>query len=368
MKRLALFYILILTVSFSCKKEDPILSNKNTAITISSPVIRSQLEKGKKYDISWHTTKSEKLKIELFKGQHFVQNISVSEPNTGNFQWLITHDLKPDSLYRLKITCLENKEITAYSHFFTIIGDSTTKNIIPGIIYNNNWIKGSDCLINWDDNINENVRIDLFLNGILYMNIVEETLSNGTYAWSIPTNLPTSSNYRFKVSSIIHTDLYGLSDVIRISMENEVNLVKNGNFSSDSLWYYSNAQVPGSKRWNIRIENNSGVAQVESLQSYGSILQDLNLIPGKQYIVNYTLTPFNGFIGGAIVSSNNINRAAIICMMGSNTGTRRYATGSYSDTITANGSSVSFNIIDHPASSPNSGFLCKLDNVEVFEN
>ncbi len=165
-------------VCFSCKKEDHSYKSKDTALTISSPKIRSELEKGKVYNISWQTTKAEKLKIELFHGQNMVQIISVSEPNSGNFPWLVPYDLKPDSSYRVKITGLENQELTAFSHYFNINGDSATKYIKPAAFFHNNWIKGSDSLISWTDNIEEKVKIDLFLNGVFYVNIVEQISFN----------------------------------------------------------------------------------------------------------------------------------------------------------------------------------------------
>lgn len=368
MKRLLLFYFLLIIISFSCKKEDLSYKNKSSSLTISAPKIHAELNKGKIYNISWETTKAEKLKIELYNDQNMVQILSAVEPNSGNFTWLVPYDLKPDSLYRVKITALDNEELTAYSHFFTIQGDSASKYIKPAAFFYNNWIKGSDSLIKWEDNIDESVRIDLFSNGAFYANIVEEAASSGSYSWSIPSNLPTSSNYQIKISSTLFSNLYGLSDIFRISQENEINLVKNGNFSSNFFWQYSNPQTPVNNRWSINLESNIGAAEVGSLQSSGSISQDLGLIPGKRYKIIYTLMRFNGYIGGAVLSPSNPNRAAVICQIGDSTGVRRYTEGTYTDTITGNSTTLSFNIIEHWASTPNSGFLCKLDNIEVYED
>ena len=357
--KFCILQISVASLFIACKKEDQIYNDQENLV-VSVPKAGAVLEKGESYSIKWITEKAEKLRIDLYKQDKPVSIISVSENNSGNFTWLVPHNIAPDTNYRIRITGIDNKEISGFSHFFIISGDPTSKFIKSSSFYYNNWIKGSDSIISWTDNIDEEVRIDLFLNGVFYSNIAESTPSIGNFPWSIPGTLPTSSNYSFKISSVINPSLYSISDFFRISLNSEMNMVKNANFVSTNYWNYSNPSTESKNRWNIN--NNIQAAEVVSLQSSGSIVQELGLVSGLQYKIVYTLSKCNGYIGG----SNLDQGASIVCHIGDSTGVKRYREGTYTDIITGNSSAISFKINLDLSSNPGSGFICTLDNVEVY--
>ncbi|MDQ3193102.1 MAG: GPI anchored serine-threonine rich family protein [Bacteroidota bacterium] len=363
LSNICLLLVISMTLLYSCKRDDPPY-NDNYDIVISTPKAGAVLNKGEAYSIKWETTKAENLKIMLYKQDDPVSIISISEINSGEFIWLIPESIKPDTNYRIRITGNDNKTLSGFSHFFIISGDSDSKYIKIADIQTNNWVKGGDSLITWTDNIEEDVRIDIFLDNVFYANIVEQTPSTGSFLWSIPTTLPSSSNYNIKISSKTDQGIYSLSDIFRISLETEMNLVKNGNFINQNYWYFSNPLSSSINRWNISTESQS--AELVSLQSSGSIIQELGLIPGQRYIIGYTLSKCNGYIGGAQLNQSDSSRAAIICAIGNSYGERRYKEGTYSDTITAAGTAIEFIIYEQASSFPNTGFICKMDNVEVF--
>ncbi|HET6243561.1 MAG: hypothetical protein H0V01_03830 [Bacteroidetes bacterium] len=358
-----LLLLVFMTLINSCKRDEMIYEN-NHDIIISTPKAQSVLEKGEFYQIKWQTEKAEKLRIELYLQNTPVRLISVSENNSGSYSWQVPDDIKPDTNYRIRITGIDNNQLSGFSHFFIISGDFGTKFINCSDFIFNNWVKGSDSLISWTDNIEEDVKIDLFLDGVFHSTIAQATPSNGNFLWSIPLALATSSNYSFKISSTVNPGIYNLSDVFRISLNSEINLVKNGNFINENFWNYSNPLTNLKNRWSINSELKT--AEIISLQSSGSIFQELGLINGQKYIITYALSKYNGYIGGAKINPSDTFRAAIVCSIGTNSGENRYYEGIYTDTIIAAGSAIKFMIFEQASSFPNSGFSCKLDNIEVF--
>lgn len=73
-----------------------------------------------------------------------------------------------------------------------------------------NWQRGHQYLIQWKDNIAENVVIDLYKRGAFTSSIA--TNASTAYAWTAGLDLPAGSDYTIKVSSQTNGALYDSSD------------------------------------------------------------------------------------------------------------------------------------------------------------
>lgn len=360
--RRSLFFLFILVIFslFSCKKDE--LAEKydsnNYFIKILNPTTNLEWEPNNAYTINWESNTGAKIKIELYRAENIVHTLSPVEENNGNYNWTVPYYLFPDTTYRIKITSLLRTGISGFSQYFTINGDSIMKFIQPSPFVCNNWIKGTDSLITWSDNLDEDVKIDLYLNDIFLETITNSTPGNGSYLWPVPSHLSTNSNYRIKISSVANSTIFGFSDLFRISLLSEINLVKNGNFNSEDHWIISNPTINSKYRWNIIDINKT--AEITTLNSSGSISQELSLIAGQSYIVTYTLSKNNGYFGGA-----NDNGAAIVAKIGTTLSSEKHYEGTYTDTLIAGGTAIEFQIIEDNASAPNKGFVCTMDNIEV---
>jgi len=92
--------------------------------------------------------------------------IVVSTPSNGTYQWIIADDLQPDSDYKLKIISVNDGSISDMSDSnFTIEGGSIT---VTSPNSGEIWQAGTPHPITWTDNINENVKIDLYKNGFFH--------------------------------------------------------------------------------------------------------------------------------------------------------------------------------------------------------
>jgi len=76
----------------------------------------------------------------------------------------------------------------------------------------NSLTKGNGYSLSWNDNIDENVRIDLFKGGIYSSNITPSTPSNGSYYWTVPTPIANGSDYQIRISSTSNPSLGDYSD------------------------------------------------------------------------------------------------------------------------------------------------------------
>jgi hypothetical protein len=89
----------------------------------------------------------------------------------------------------------------------------------------NSIARGSVINITWQDNIAENVRIDLYKAGVFYQNITSSTPSNGSFTWSVPSDVVANTNsstpnwvslgnnYDIRVRSVMNSAIFDRSDV-----------------------------------------------------------------------------------------------------------------------------------------------------------
>jgi hypothetical protein len=73
------------------------------------------------------------------------------------------------------------------------------------------WQRGKSYYIVWHSNIAENVRIDLYRNGIRSLMIKDSVANVGSYVWTILPSLPVDTAYSFRIRSVADTLLFGFS-------------------------------------------------------------------------------------------------------------------------------------------------------------
>ncbi|MBN2789561.1 MAG: hypothetical protein JXR69_05185 [Candidatus Delongbacteria bacterium] len=60
----------------------------------------------------------------------------------------------------------------------------------------------------WEDNIDENVKIDLYKNSVLDMVIAESVESSGSYDWKVPSGIEEGTDYKIRIASVEDSTLY----------------------------------------------------------------------------------------------------------------------------------------------------------------
>lgn len=101
-----------------------------------------------------------------------------------------------------------NKAIQAVSQpkepddFITVVSPNGGNTLETGKSYN----------ITWDDNFSGNVSIYLFKDDEFDRMITNSTASDGSYTWTVPTDLATGSDYQVAIQSVNNTDIFDFSN------------------------------------------------------------------------------------------------------------------------------------------------------------
>ncbi|MCZ6702131.1 MAG: T9SS type A sorting domain-containing protein, partial [Ignavibacteria bacterium] len=160
--------------------------------------------------IEWTSNLTGNVEIQLFKSGVFRSTIVSSTNNDGSHSWNIPGSIESGSDYRVQIASVNDGSIYDQSDSnFNIISDNITLVSPNG---GENWMTGTTQNITWTDDINEDVRIDLYKGGAFSSTIVDSTPSTGLYNWTIPGTIEFGLNYMVKISSVKYSILFDMSN------------------------------------------------------------------------------------------------------------------------------------------------------------
>jgi len=196
-------------------------------ITITAPTSGSNWQIENSYDITWTDNISGNVIIELYKGGVKQTDLFTNTASDGTENWTITSGFVTGSNYTIKITSVNDATITDESGQFEI--SAAFYITINSPTNESHWAGGKDYSITWADNIDENVTLQLLQGSSVVLDIASSpgVLSNGSYSWSIPTNVNSATNYRMKISSVTNPQLYGNSDyfeIVKALQDNDGNM------------------------------------------------------------------------------------------------------------------------------------------------
>ena len=110
---------------------------------------------------------------------------------------------------------------------------------------------GSSYEITWNDNFSDNVSLKLYRGGVFAGTITSSTVSDGSFTWSIPTDLQESDNYKIKIQNVSESAINDLSDnyfsltspgLVSLSIDN-INLT--GSEGTIDIYMENNTSVSG---------------------------------------------------------------------------------------------------------------------------
>jgi hypothetical protein len=127
--KIFLFFVILLCISCRENTVEPIdnsIENNETSSTnsfqkIITPSEGENLNSGNKFTIKWNSKNSkEQLTIELVRKFDYVQTISNSTTNDGEFEWIVPSNLKYNHHFRIKLISKNNSTVYIYSNEFNI--------------------------------------------------------------------------------------------------------------------------------------------------------------------------------------------------------------------------------------------------------
>ncbi|MFX1535755.1 MAG: Ser-Thr-rich GPI-anchored membrane family protein, partial [Promethearchaeota archaeon] len=195
----------------NCLQVDVLISN---SLIITIPDSSTSWETGTSQYINWGSTGTiSNVKIELYKDDLLMMEINSNTPNDGEYYWAIPSALENSTQYQIKISDASDPSVYDFSDYFEIFRPITI--IVPHS--SSSWETGTSQYINWGSTGTiSNVKIELYKDDLLMMEIVSNIPNDGEYYWAIPSTLDSSTQYQIKISDASDPSAYDFSDYFEI--------------------------------------------------------------------------------------------------------------------------------------------------------
>jgi hypothetical protein len=182
------------------------------SITVTSPNGGESWQPGTFHQIMFTDDIAEHVRIDLYKGGVFDSVINDSTRSDGSTNWDIPTGLAPGSDYRVKITSEVDTTIFDFSD-----ADFTIETYVPSVTVTSpnggeSWPAGSFHQITFDENLDGNVKIDLYKGGVFNSVITGSTSSDGSANWTIPPGTTPGTDYKIRIESLDFPAVFDFSN------------------------------------------------------------------------------------------------------------------------------------------------------------
>lgn len=183
------------------------------SITVVSPNGGEAMVRGGTLTVNWSYTghPGETVRIELLRNGSVYRTLAtaatIGNLGAGSYSWNIPTTLLTGSNYRVRVRSVQDNTIMDTSNANFTISQPFGTITVTSPNAAGTWTRGSAQTITWNytGNPGSNVQIHLLRNGAQYRTINNSapigTSGSGSYAWTVPNNVLTGSNYRIRVRS-----------------------------------------------------------------------------------------------------------------------------------------------------------------------
>lgn len=169
-------------------------------------------EQGHSFSLSWFDNFDEPLTIELTKDGQVLSLIEERAPSVQKYEWTIGSDIPLGEGYRLRFSN-SDLQVSDSTELFNVEKMSTLKLLSPKA--GETYLKGDTLTIEWEDDINEAVTLELYMGDKKYATIAESVAPSAQqFAWKIPTTIQHEDAYEVRVVSSRKPWLYGGMDSV----------------------------------------------------------------------------------------------------------------------------------------------------------
>jgi hypothetical protein len=201
------------TTVFDFSDADFTIETYSPFVTVTVPNGGESWPAGSFQQITFGDNIAENVKMDLYKGGVFDSQINPSTASDGSANWTIPAGQTPGSNYKVKITSVNDTTVFDFSDAdFTIAPFAPPSITITSPNGGESWEAGSFHQITFTDNINENIKIELYKGGVFNSVINPSTPSDGSTNWTIPAGTTPGSDYKVKITSVNDTAVFDFSD------------------------------------------------------------------------------------------------------------------------------------------------------------
>jgi len=187
-------------------------------LTVTAPTGATSWLRATTQTIGWSKTDiPENVKIDLFKGGVYQMTIAGSVPGTSH-NWYIPDYLTAGTDYAVKVTSVNNASLTDLSENFAILAYSGTASItVIAPVGGAEWLRSQFQTITWNKgSIPENVKIDLYKSGSVYVQTIEWSVPGSSHNWYINDWIEPRNDYKIRISSVNNPGITGESGTFSI--------------------------------------------------------------------------------------------------------------------------------------------------------
>ena len=185
---------------------------KISSIAISEPDSSAHWITGSTHLINWTSNDSiTDVVIELERDDVVVETIEEDLPNIGEYNWTIPI-IAHASNYKIRISNFANLSIFDLTDSFEVYSIKISEPNSSAY-----WKTNTTRVINWTSDASiDHVDIELMLNGEVEKVIATSTLNDGLFNWSIPSGLPSDTNYQIRINNSIADSVYDIGEEFEI--------------------------------------------------------------------------------------------------------------------------------------------------------
>ncbi|MFC1569683.1 arylsulfotransferase family protein [bacterium] len=185
----------------------PVESSKMLPPILNTPVSQNPINQNNPVELSWSARGyANYYDLQVAKDSLFITLI-VDEFDLMEGVYTLS-DLDPETQYFWRIRASTDLDTSDWTAASFITGAPFIEITSP--VAENVWSVGLKYFIEWNDNLEEDVIIQLFNNDELN-SIIDTVESIGAYRWEVPFNLPLGDQYEIRIQSLVDQALYGMS-------------------------------------------------------------------------------------------------------------------------------------------------------------
>lgn len=254
------------------------------SVTVTAPSSGDVFASGSNTTVSWTSTTSGNMKIDLYKGTTLVANLLNSTSDDGSQAVTLPNINTTASNYKIRVTNISSG-INDTSQNFTIAAAQQFQITSPsaGAVIGS----GTTTQVVWSSDYTGTVRIELYKGGVFQEILVVSTTDDGVQSITLPANISsTASDYSLKLINKEDSSIFDFSDNFTITVADFISVTNPD--SSDSF-------TPGdpiSVQWTTNMGGNVRIDLYEN----GALIANLaSSTPNDQ---SQTLTIPSGINGG----------------------------------------------------------------------
>ena len=188
-------------------------TDNDGTITVTSPSSGDSFALGANCPIRWSNSGSSGsyVQIQMDYGSHDSPlTIVSSTSNDGSYDWTISSDIVPRTNYHITLTSTSSSSVRDDGGSFSITSNSpvSTSIVVTSPSSSSSWRVGTQHTIEWttSGSVGSNVKIEYDQSSHTSMHtVVTSTPNDGSYSWTLPSDLLTGSYYVRVKSTTIST-------------------------------------------------------------------------------------------------------------------------------------------------------------------